>query len=299
MQLPGAVLPDAVRVRVEAVTGAVRVATPLGGGQTAQVLRVNTAQGAFVVKWAAGAAGRTFAAEAAGLRALARAAPPEHLVVPVPVAAEVAAPDAPGVLVLPFVAPGLEGLGERFGRALAALHRAAPPVPEAARPYGFATDTYCGPTPQPNGWMDDWPSFVATRRLGPLRAALAQTGRWPAAWEAPFERLLARLAGLLPARPVPSLVHGDLWSGNAFAARDGRGVLVDPAAYVGDRETDLALMELFGFDGAALAAYREAWPLAPGYAERRAVYQLYHVLNHALLFGAPYAAQAGRMLARY
>lgn len=293
-----AALPESVRARVASVAGDIRGVAALGGGQTAQVLRVEATRGTFVVKWGEGASGRTFAAEAAGLRALAAVAPPEDLVAPEPLVAGVSAPGLPGVLMLPYVAPGRGGLGERFGRALAALHRAAPAVPDPAVPYGFPLDTYCGPTPQPNGWMATWPDFFAARRLVPLREALGRAGRWPAAWSAPFARLLARLPEILPARPAPSLVHGDLWSGNAFAAEDGRGVLVDPAAYVGDRETDLAMMELFGFDGAALAAYREAWALAPGYPERREVYQLYHVLNHALLFGEPYASRAGRTLAR-
>ena len=99
--------------------------------------------------------------------------------------------------------------------------------------------------------------------------------------------------------PAPSLLHGDLWGGNHAYAEDGTPVLFDPAPYYGDRESDLAMTELFGgFDRAFYAAYRAAWPLDAGYARRKALYNLYHILNHANLFGGGYARQAEGMMQR-
>jgi protein-ribulosamine 3-kinase len=100
-------------------------------------------------------------------------------------------------------------------------------------------------------------------------------------------------------RPAPSLLHGDLWGGNHGFLADGTPVIFDPSAYYGDREADLAMSELFGgFAPDFYAAYREAWPLDAGYAVRKTLYNLYHILNHANMFGGGYAAQAQRMLAQ-
>ena len=112
------------------------------------------------------------------------------------------------------------------------------------------------------------------------------------------ERLVEGLGGFLVGVPVQAaLLHGDLWSGNAAMLADGTPVVFDPAPYYGHREADLAMMELFGgFPSRCYAAYRSAWPLAPGYEQRKQLYNLYHVLNHFLCFGASYASQAKRMI---
>lgn len=99
--------------------------------------------------------------------------------------------------------------------------------------------------------------------------------------------------------PLPSLLHGDLWSGNVAFARDGEPVIFDPAVYYGDREADLAMTELFGgFDTSFYAAYQSAYPLDAGYPVRRTLYNLYHILNHANLFGGGYVRQAEAMMDR-
>ena len=118
------------------------------------------------------------------------------------------------------------------------------------------------------------------------------------AWRRRGEALCARLEGLFTGyQPFPSLLHGDLWGGNAGCTRDGAPVVFDPAVYYGDREADLAMTELFGgFSDRFYAAYREAFPLAAGYPQRRTLYNLYHVLNHLNLFGGGYRAQAERMI---
>ena len=125
---------------------------------------------------------------------------------------------------------------------------------------------------------------------GAAGGAAREAGRWTSGWDAPLEGLYARLDELLPERPEASVLHGDLWSGNVLVTEAGAAALVDPAAYYGHREADLALTELFGgFDARFYAAYREAWPLEPGYAARREVYNLYHLINHLNHFGGSYA----------
>jgi fructosamine-3-kinase len=165
-----------------------------------------------------------------------------------------------------------------LARMLAGLHRH-----EAAR-FGWATDNWIGLAPQQNGWSEDWVAFYRERRLLPQleRAGLEREA-------AP---LLARLGDFfLDYSPAPSLLHGDLWGGNVGFTADGP-VIFDPAVYHGDREADLAMTELFGgFPRAFYAAYEEAWPLDSGYARRRPLYNLYHLLNHLNLFGAGYLAQ--------
>ena len=165
-----------------------------------------------------------------------------------------------------------------LARMLAALHRHSAPR------FGWETDNWIGLAPQKNGWSEDWIAFWRERRLLPQleRAGLASQA-------AP---LLQKLERFFPGyRPVPSLLHGDLWHGNAGFTPEGP-VLFDPAVYYGDREADLAMTQLFGgFPRTFYEAYREAWPLDAGYAMRKELYNLYHLLNHLNLFGESYLAQ--------
>jgi len=294
------VLPDSIRLALSPVIGAVRRAEPVGGGCSAHASRVEADRGVFFLKWAEGEGGRSFEAEAEGLRAL-RSVAPEDLLVPAVVAVR-NANGAPGYLLLAWVEAGRfdDGGGRRFGRALAALHRAEAPVTGEAGPYGFSGDNVIGRLPQVNPWRADWPAFFRDARLRPQFERARASGRWRTGWEAPAERLLAQLGDLLPSRPHPSPLHGDLWSGNVLAVAGGRAALVDPAAYVGHREADLAMTELFGgFDAAFYDAYRAAWPLEPGYPERREVYNLYHLVNHLNHFGEGYALGVERVLRRW
>lgn len=118
-------------------------------------------------------------------------------------------------------------------------------------------------------------------------------------WDGPLDQLVARLGDLLPDYPSRSLLHGDLWAGNAMPLADERFALVDPAVYVGHREADLAMTELFGgFDRAFYDAYSEAWPLEPGYSQRRDIYNLFHLINH-LTHGPGYAGAVSATLDRF
>jgi fructosamine-3-kinase len=176
------------------------------------------------------------------------------------------------------------------GLQLAAMHRTA------STRFGWHLDNTIGSTPQPNTWHDDWISFWREQRLGfQLREASRNgyTGRL----QALGDTLLGKFELLIDHAPSPSLLHGDLWSGNLAFDADGAPVIFDPATYYGDREADLAMTELFGgFGQDFYEAYREAWPLDSGYPVRRNLYNLYHVLNHLNLFGGGYAGQAQRMM---
>lgn len=178
------------------------------------------------------------------------------------------------------------------GRQLAALHRTTAPA------FGWHRDNTIGATPQPNGWSEDWIAFWSERRLG-FQLELAARRGYGRRLQRLGERLLASFASLIDHEPAPSLIHGDLWGGNLGFTRDGAPVLYDPATYYADREAEIAMTELFGGFGADFyAAYNEAWPLDPGYATRKTLYNLYHILNHLNLFGSGYAGQAEAMMER-
>jgi len=171
-----------------------------------------------------------------------------------------------------------------LARMLANLHRNTGPE------FGWGTDNWIGLSPQKNGWSRDWIGFYRDCRLLPQlhRAHLLSEA------EPVLEHLDRFFAGY---SPVPSLLHGDLWRGNAGFLAGGAPVVFDPAVYRGDRETDLAMTELFGgFPAAFHAAYRQAWPLDPGYETRRPLYNLYHLLNHLNLFGASYLGEVNSTL---
>ncbi|HNQ05366.1 MAG TPA: fructosamine kinase family protein [Thiobacillaceae bacterium] len=226
-----------------------------------------------------------FAAEAEGLAELDRAG---AIRVPRPIAHGVTGGEAWLALEHLDLAGG--GNGAELGRRLAALHRVS------KTHFGWHRDNTIGATPQVNAPAQDWVGFYRDRRLK-YQLDLAQANGASHALLANGERLLADLPAFFSGyAPVPSLLHGDLWSGNHGYA-DGEPVLFDPAVYYGDRETDLAMTELFGgFPRDFYAAYRQAWPLDPGYTRRRDLYNLYHVLNHYNLFGGGYGGQAAAML---
>jgi len=227
-------------------------------------------------------------AEADGLSALARAG-----AVRVPAIVAQGGNDDHAWLLLEWLdlVPLSAASGAKLGAALAAQHRAA-----FAR-FGWERDNFIGSTPQRNGWHDDWLDFWRERRLH-AQLRLAAANRYPSRLMDRGERLLADCEALFrDHHPKPSLLHGDLWGGNAAALADGTPVVFDPAVYCGDREADLAMTHLFGgFPADFHAAYREAWPLSDGHLARRGFYNLYHVLNHANLFAGDYVAQSARLV---
>ncbi len=227
-------------------------------------------------------------AESEGLSALREA---NAVRVPTPAACGVASDVA--FLALEWLDFDRGGRDATLGRAFAQLHRTTGPR------FGWHRDNTIGTTPQDNTWSDDWTKFYRDRRILPQLALAARNGH-RGSFERDGDRLLAAIPALLAGHaPSPSLLHGDLWSGNAARLASGEPVIFDPAVYYGDREADLAMTELFGGFGADFyAAYREAWPLPTGYEHRRTLYNLYHVLNHLNLFGGGYGAQAAAMMSR-
>ena len=260
---------------------------PVGGGCIHQAWKLSgrgrDGARAFFLKTNEVASAPMFAAERAGLEALAEG----PLRVPRAVAQGDDGERAWLALEWLELVPLDAASGARLGEALARQHAAAQPR------FGWGEDNFIGASPQPNGWSDDWLDFWRMKRLAP-QLRLAARNRLPSRLIDRGERLAADCEALLRGhRPKPALLHGDLWSGNAAALADGTPVAFDPAVYCGDREADLAMTELFGgFPPDFAAAYREASPLPDGYALRRDFYNLYHVLNHANLFAGAYVRQA-------
>jgi len=177
--------------------------------------------------------------------------------------------------------------GAKLGEQLAMQHR----TPQEK--FGWPRDNFIGSSPQVNGRTEDWLAFWREKRLLP-QLRFAAHHRLPSRMIDRGERLVADCEEFFRSyAPAASLLHGDLWGGNASALADGTPVVFDPAVYVGDREADVAMTELFGgFPKEFKAAYQEAWPLHDGYRTRRDLYNLYHVLNHANLFAGGYVRQA-------
>ena len=181
-----------------------------------------------------------------------------------------------------------------LGAALGALHSQV-----AGTSFGWPRDNFIGATPQRNVWHARWIDFWRERRLRPQLERAAQNG-YTGKLQHDGERLMGALDTLLAGHaPMPALLHGDLWGGNAGALSDGTAVVFDPAVYIGDRETDLAMTELFGGFGTEFRlAYRDVCPIEDGFDVRRDVYNLYHLLNHLNLFGAAYRPRCEAVMAR-
>ncbi|CAM5634945.1 fructosamine kinase [Streptomyces parvulus] len=198
-------------------------------------------------------------------------------------------------LVIDRVPRGRPGVAAaaRFGRDLAALHAAGAPA-FGAPPPGGPEEAYIGLAPMRNAAGTDWPSWYAEHRVLPYLRRAADAGTVTSAEAAEVERVCERLPGLAgPAEP-PARLHGDLWNGNVLWGGDGHVHLIDPAAHGGHRETDLAMLRLFGCPHLEriTEAYGERAPLADGWAARVGVHQLFPLLVHAVLFGRGYAEQA-------
>ena len=275
---------------------AIKRITPIGGGSIAQTFVLEAPpERAFLKRLPTTHAVHAtqadlFTAEADGLRALAACT---EIRAPEVLALGTCGGEAYLLLEHIDLHPISDRHAEAAGYALAALHQVTGPH------FGWLRDNYIGATAQSNLPMDDWPAFFAEQRLRPQLESAAQHGA-SARFVSNGERLIERVPMLLAEHaPAASLVHGDLWKGNAALDPQGKLVLFDPAVYFGGRETDLAMMALFGgFPARLFAAYRSAWPLAEGFETRQELYQLYHIINHFNLFGDSYAIQAERTIER-
>ena len=262
-------------------------AEPLSGGCINQAWRISSHEGvSYFVKLSSVQALPMLAAESAGLLALEAT----HSV-RVPQVVTYGTAGEHGFLVLEYLDLKTAGDSALLGTQLAALHRAHAPQ------FGFSQDNTLGRTAQHNARCSDWVQFWREQRLG-WQLDLAAHNGYGGELQKQGKALLDKLPEFFTDyHPAPSLLHGDLWAGNHAYLDDGTPVIFDPAPYYGDREADLAMTELFGGYGTAFyAAYRAAYPLDAGYARRKTLYNLYHILNHANLFGGGYAHQAQGMM---
>jgi len=185
--------------------------------------------------------------------------------------------------------------GRELGRLLARMHLSEPSDPNAAAgKFGFPVDNTCGGTSQPNAWREDWVSFFRDQRL---MHQLRLTG--DRQLMAMGEKLCAKLDGFFEGIEVkPSILHGDLWSGN-IASVDGQPSIFDPASYYGHHEAEFGISWCAGFGNEFWAAYHDIIPREPGLEDRHQIYQLYHYLNHYNLFGGGYYSPCASILQRY
>ncbi len=266
-------------------------ATPVSGGSINEAVRLRTTAGDFFLKWHPGMGSEIFRMEVEGLEALAAS---RTVTVPGVVARSANGDDIPWIL-LEWVEEGVPSTSSwrGLGRSLAGLHRTW-----SGNRYGWASRNMIGTLDQPNGWFDDWCEFWAQRRILPLAWALRADGVITSEQLTVIEDLAGRmdtLLGVAARADGPSLLHGDLWSGNVLFAETGDAVLIDPAVYAGHREVDLAMCRLFGgFPATFYHAYAETWSLRPGHEQRLSAYQLYPLLVHARLFGGGYVPAALR-----
>lgn len=280
--------PD-LRVAIgEHLGAAVREARPLAGGDINDTFEITLHGGEKVfVKTHPRAPAGMFEAEAHGLRWLTEAGA-------IRVPQVLASSDGePAYLALEFLtsAKRAPDFDAQLGRALAALHGHGAPF------FGLDRDNFIGSLPQSNRKSRDWPSFYWGERLEAQLKRATDRGLVDTRLQQRFQALERVLPDRIGSAEPPSRLHGDLWGGNLHVDDRGLPCLIDPAAYGGHREIDLAMMRLFGGFGARVfAAYEEAWPLAPGSEERVSLYQLYPLLVHVNLFGTGYLGSVERAL---
>ncbi|MFQ5581804.1 MAG: fructosamine kinase family protein [Mariprofundaceae bacterium] len=269
---------------------AIRHRRPVGGGCINAGYRLEGDDQRYFIKLNSADKLDMFAAEAEGLADMAAA----HAVrVPEPVCWGTAGDRS--FLVMEYIEFGgrVKNASSRLGEQLASMHR------KTSGTYGWHRDNTIGSTPQINTVSNNWASFWRQHRLGLQLELLAQKGIG-GSLQQKGQKLLADLNVFFGEhKPEASLLHGDLWGGNQAVDAKGNPVIFDPAVYYGDREADIAMTELFGgFPAAFYDAYNTAWPLDSGYSVRKTLYNLYHILNHANLFGGGYAVQAEGMMDR-
>ncbi|MBD2103886.1 fructosamine kinase family protein [Leptolyngbya sp. FACHB-261] len=283
----------AISQQIEATTGRpfeVERQRSVGGGSINAAYVARSKSEAYFVKLNAAAQLNMFKAEAAGLNELAEAG---VIRVPQVICWGTEADSAYLVLEYLELGSGKASSSEELGRQLARLHQVKGPC------FGWHINNTIGATPQVNTYSDKWTEFWRQHRLG-YQLSLAASKGHRGELQRKGERLLAELHKLfVDYSPDPVLLHGDLWSGNWGTDTQGNPVIFDPAVYYGDRETDLAMTELFGgFTAQFYRAYQAELPLDSGYSVRKILYNLYHVLNHLNLFGGNYLSQADNMIDR-
>ncbi len=277
-----------VAADIATATNIIAVCEPQGsvaGGCISQAMRVSYGNTTYFVKINSADKLEMFTAEAAGLTELRLA---EDLHIPMPLCWGQDGQSA--WLVMEHLQLGGKPRPAALGEALAAMHHIIQPR------YGWHRNNTIGSTVQLNPPSDDWVDFWQQRLQ--FQLDLAENNGAPSALISRGEMLLDKIPALFTGyNPQASLLHGDLWCGNYAYTLAGKPAIFDPAVYFGDRETDLAMTELFGgFEHDFYAAYKSTWPLDAGYKVRKELYNLYHIMNHYNLFGGGYARQAQGMI---
>ena len=269
--------------RAEALLGhGVISTTPVAGGDICTTTRLRLTDGRnAVIKTRPHPPAGFFQREADGLRWLGEAGG-----APVPTVLAV----ADDCVILDWIEPDKPSgdAAERLGRSLAATHAAGAPE------FGGDVDGFIGLAPLPNRPLPTWPEFFASRRVMPYVRAAVDRGALTSAEAATIEQAMRRIHDLAGPEEPPARIHGDLWSGNVVWGSDGRAWVIDPAAHGGHRETDLAMLALFGLPHLqrVIDAYDDERPLADGWQDRVPLHQLHPLLVHAVLFGGSYGSRA-------
>ncbi|MDZ7606980.1 MAG: fructosamine kinase family protein [Cyclobacteriaceae bacterium] len=265
-------------------------ARPVSGGCINNAVVVDTDQGQFFLKWHSAIPADMFEKEAMGLQLLA-----EPNIIKIPGVRGYGHIDGRHFLVLECIRSVRQAnrFWENFGIALADLHR------NSSKYFGLDHDNYIGKLPQANTPTDNWIDFFIRYRLEAQLLLAIENSLVTADFIKSYRNFYNRLPQLLPAEK-PSLLHGDLWSGNVMVGADGQVCLIDPAVYYGHREIELAFTTMFGgFDDEFYSAYEQRWPLEPGWRQRFDIYNIYPSMVHANLFGTSYLSGVRVVLRKY
>ena len=263
----------------------------VSGGSINSALKLSTNRGDFFLKLNARTPPDFFEKEAEGLNLLKSANSDLHI--PEVIAVGNPDHDKPAFLLMEFIEEGRSGDSFAFGANLAKLHQ------NHSDQFGLENDNYIGSLPQRNTRHKDWASFFSDERVKPQLEMAINSGKLNSGLKSNWDRLSAKLNDLMPPTK-PSLIHGDLWSGNYLFNTLGEAVLIDPAVYYGHPEMDLAFSKMFGgFSADFYRGYESVAPLEPGFEERVAVYNLYPLLVHVNLFGGHYTTQAIQLLNKF
>ncbi|MEI7997039.1 MAG: fructosamine kinase family protein [Methylococcaceae bacterium] len=282
---------QSITEKIEAVTGQpfkMVSADAIAGGDINSAYRLQGQNKSYFVKLNRADLAAMFEAEYAGLQAITKT---QTVRVPAPVVCGKTSQHSFLVLEYIDLGPSTQASERLLGRQLALLHQQKQPY------FGWHRDNTIGSTLQFNRPSHDWLTFWREQRLG-FQLKLAADNGYGGSLQTNGDRLCSDMAALFANYlPQPSLLHGDLWAGNASVDKRGSPVIFDPACYYGDREADLAMTELFrGFSRDFYAAYQADWPLDHGFGTRKTFYNLYHILNHLNLFGGGYLRQAESMM---
>ncbi len=287
-------LPEQLQSTIEAEFAGISNVSASGGGSINQAARIDLNNGeSLFVKWNSAELYDMFVVEERGLSLLSDA--DSGLKIPAPLRHDKIPEAGLSYLILEYLDEGrsTSETDTKLGEGLAALHQ------HTSDTYGLDHDNYIGRLPQYNDPHENWIDFLINQRFGPQLKMAMDSGLLDSRDRKSFEALYQRLPDILADEPA-SLLHGDLWGGNQFATGSGEPAIFDPAVYFGNREIELAFTYLFGgFGRNFYQAYHAAWPLQPGFDERKDIYNLYPLLVHVNLFGSVYAGQVKRIISRF